>query len=311
MSNYSWWSQQMLKIVRQCNSLNQPESPRALCIPFFIKDSQVGLITPEILPHIILENDTFEVIRSKQDDAVKMVKLSDSLDTALKRTQMLAEILARWRDHDAHPSLRGWRNELHSVKTYFHEDPLLEIERVATSLFGVKQYGCHLNGFCRTERGLLMWIGRRAKTKPTFPSKLDNIAAGGLPAGMSVKDCIVKECAEEASIPEQLAKQAKPVGCISYLYHNELGVFPETQFMFDLELPVTFKPFNTDGETSDFYLLTIDEVKEKVASGEFKPNCALVILSFLIRHGYMSPDTDPFLPLFLQEMHSTFKFEEA
>ncbi|XP_033109622.1 nudix hydrolase 20, chloroplastic-like [Anneissia japonica] len=303
------WSQQMLKIVRQCNSFNQPESPRALCVPFFIKDQQVGLIIPEIIPKVISETDVFEVVRSKQDPTlIRKIKLTDDFDTVVKRTQTIREILEGWRKQDVHISLRGWRNELYSVKTFYHEATLLEMERSATSLFGVKQYGCHLNGFCKTSDGLSMWIGRRAKNKPTFPGKLDNIAAGGLSAGMTVKDCIVKECAEEASIPEHLAKEAKPVGSISYLYHSERGVFPETQFIFDLELPSTFTPQNADGEVSEFYLFKIEEVKEKIASGEFKPNCALVILDFLIRHGYISPDTEPYYLLFLQEIHSTLDF---
>ena len=33
------------------------------------------------------------------------------------------------------------------------------------------------------------------------------------------------------------------------------------------------------------------QVKTEIASGEFKPNCALVILDFLIRKGYLSVDT--------------------
>lgn len=48
--------------------------------------------------------------------------------------------------------------------------------------------------------------------------------------------------------------------CSSYFHENELGLFPETQFVFDLELPRSFEPTNTDDEVSDFYLLPIKEV---------------------------------------------------
>ena len=48
--------------------------------------------------------------------------------------------------------------------------------------------------------------------------------------------------------------------CFSYFYEDERGLFPETQFVFDLELPRSFEPTNTDEEVSDFYLLPLKEV---------------------------------------------------
>lgn len=48
----------------------------------------------------------------------------------------------------------------------------------------------------------------------------------------------------------------------SYMYENEKGIFPETQFVFDLEMPESFQPVNIDGEVEAFYLLTIEEVNE-------------------------------------------------
>ena len=38
------------------------------------------------------------------------------------------------------------------------------------------------------------------------------------------------------------------------------------------------------------YLLYDIQVKEEISSGSFKPNCALVVLDFLIRHGYVTAD---------------------
>ena len=37
-------------------------------------------------------------------------------------------------------------------------------------------------------------------------------------------------------------------------------MFPESQFVFDLELPLEFKPRVGDGEVQDFYLLPIQRV---------------------------------------------------
>ncbi len=48
----------------------------------------------------------------------------------------------------------------------------------------------------------------------------------------------------------------------SYSLEDERGIFPETQFIFDLEIPSSFKPVNTDGEVQSFHLLSIEEVCE-------------------------------------------------
>lgn len=51
----------------------------------------------------------------------------------------------------------------------------------------------------------------------------------------------------------------------SYLYADE-GIYPETQFVYDLELPRSFEPKANDNEVSDFYLLPIKEVSEIINS---------------------------------------------
>ncbi|TTJ85387.1 Nudix hydrolase 20, chloroplastic [Bagarius yarrelli] len=120
----------------------------------------------------------------------------------------------------------------------FCDAPLMHMERAATSIFGVKRYGVHVNGFSRDKDGnLSMWLSR------------------------------------------------------SYTYEDDEGVFPECQFLFDLELPTDFKPQIGDGEVHEFYFYPIEQVKELVVSEEFKPNCAMVVLDFLIRHSVIEPDT--------------------
>ena len=41
---------------------------------------------------------------------------------------------------------------------------------------------------------------------------LDHIVAGGLPHGITPMDNVIKECEEEASIPEDLARLSKATG---------------------------------------------------------------------------------------------------
>lgn len=52
----------------------------------------------------------------------------------------------------------------------------------------------------------------------------------------------------------------------SYFYHDERGLFPELQFVYDLEVPSDFTPQNADGEVDSFQLVTIPEVGETCRS---------------------------------------------
>ena len=60
------------------------------------------------------------------------------------------------------------------MRTKFSEKPLFNIERACVALFGLKSYGCHINGYVKKNGEYFMWIARRSKTKQTFPGMLDN-----------------------------------------------------------------------------------------------------------------------------------------
>ncbi|XP_041128817.1 thiamin pyrophosphokinase 2 isoform X3 [Polyodon spathula] len=197
-------------------------------------------------------------------------------------------------------SLKRSLPQKYEVMPQFSDPPLMCMERAATSLFGVKRYGVHVNGFTRQpDRQLAMWVARRSLSKQTYPGLLDNMVpcgcmfVWGIGSQKGIRDTLIKECAEEASIPECIASAARPVGTISYTYEDGEGVFSECQFVFDLEVPSDFSPHVGDGEVHQFYLWPVEKVKDALVTEEFKPNCALVVLDFLIRHSYLHPDTEP------------------
>lgn len=43
--------------------------------------------------------------------------------------------------------------------------------------------------------------------------------------------------------------------CFRFFFESERGLFPNTEFVFDLELPCDFIPKNNDGEVEMFELL--------------------------------------------------------
>ena len=50
------------------------------------------------------------------------------------------------------------------------------------------------------------------------------------------------------------------LNCCSYCYEDERGIFPEVEFVYDLELPEDFKPSIGDGEVEEFFCWPIEKV---------------------------------------------------
>jgi 8-oxo-dGTP pyrophosphatase MutT (NUDIX family) len=172
------------------------------------------------------------------------------------------------------------------------------LDRAAAAHFGIRAFGQHVNGFVRRADGLYMWVARRAASRRTYPGMLDNLTAGGLPHGASLEDNLVKECFEEAGIPAESARQARPVGALSYGRVTAAGFKPDVLYCYDLELPEAFEPRCTDGEVQEFHLWPIEAVASRVRdTDEFKLNCNLVIIDFLVRHGLIAPEHPDFLDI--------------
>ena len=115
--------------------------------------------------------------------------------------------------------------------------------------------------------------------------------AGGQPHGIGVRDNLAKECAEEASIPPELAARAVAVGALSYRCERPEGLRDDVLFCFDLDLPPDFVPNNTDGEVDEFFLWPVERVIEAVRDTDaFKFNVNLVILHLMLRRGLLDPD---------------------
>ena len=205
------------------------------------------------------------------------------------RSSAMARILSQLRQDGV---ISGWRDELYPVSSSFYDEPVMLVERAAAVQLGIRAYGVHVNGFVRKGAEIFLWVARRSLTKPTWPGKLDHIAAGGQPYGISVMDNVIKECEEEAGIPFELAKMARSCGVVSYATIDERGLKPDVLFVFDLELPSDFLPKPNDGEVESFTLFSLPEVARLIATTtEFKTNCSLVLIDFMIRHGHcLKPD---------------------
>jgi thiamine pyrophosphokinase len=148
--------------------------------------------------------------------------------------------------------------------------------------------GVHVNGFVRRPDGPHLWVGWRSATKPVAPGQMDHIVAGGIPAGLSPEECLVKEAAEEASLPPEVAARAVPVGRISYVMVNDEGLRRDVLHCYDLELPEGTIPRPQDDEVERFELWPArDLLRVVLEAGPVKFNVNLVLADFFLRHGLL------------------------
>jgi hypothetical protein len=252
-------------------------------VPFYVDGQRVGWLRPTFAQHLADWPKVFVL-----NDAE--VCLQDSVQGIDQRSEAIAGVIHSLIER----GVIGYDlQELYPVTAGDREHPLFLMDRGAVVHFGIRAFGQHLNGYVRRSDGLYMWIGRRASDRRIAPGKLDNLVAGGLPHGIGLMENLVKECEEEASMSAALARQAMPAGSISYLAEAEQGLKPDVMYCYDLELPEGFIPVCNDGEVESFELMPIEEVAAIVrGSDDFKPNCNLVIIDFLIRHGLLGTD-DP------------------
>ncbi|KAJ3222340.1 hypothetical protein HDU81_009945 [Chytriomyces hyalinus] len=284
----------------------------ALGMPLYVhrdRRSLVGLVRNDIVA-LVLAADGPLVVEGGA------VFFADSYlnATPLDRTLALEQLLIHWRDDPANTLLHAskWRSERYSVWDFDGKIAFM-IERSAAGLLGIRSYGCHVNGFVKgdSRSPSKMWVARRSYTKQTYPGMLDNIVGGGLPHGMTPGENVIKECFEEAGIEVNVANSLhvlKPVSVLTAFMISERGWVPDTEYIYDLEVDASFTPLCQDGEVHGFELMDLATVKTLLLKGEFMPESGLVVLDFMIRHGYLDASTEPDYVAIVTGLHRTHPF---
>lgn len=306
------WMQDILYRVRDVNYL--PDEIRTSLLEVRVDGLAIGKVRPGIAELLCnsrpANSEPVFQLETDDDNDAKTTKrpfltLNDKVagTTLESRTQAVARVTDQLRQDGI---VTGWRDELYPIGTGFYDPPLFLMERAAVPLLGAIEYGVHINGLVRPDVDGVetkMWMARRSATKSKYPGMLDHIVAGGQPAGMSLMDNVIKECLEEANIPESITRAGiRPAGAISYETYlpNKDTVTRAVLFNFDLYLPPDFEPTPVDGEVQEFFLWTMEEVLQSMAKDypdPIKPNCYSVIIDYLIREqGHLvSPDIPGYL----------------
>jgi 8-oxo-dGTP pyrophosphatase MutT (NUDIX family) len=269
----------MSPFQRHIDACNDLASPAGL-IPFRIGAAQVGWLGPDLARAL-----TF-FPRDIHFDA-KGAALAGRLRSPGARTEALAGI-ARSLAERGHFKLR---DENFDIRAAPEGPSLATLDRGALPAFGIAAQGAHVNGRVRRPDGLHLWVGWRSKAKAVAPGKLDNLVAGGIPAGLSAEETLVKEAAEEASLTPELALQARRVGRISYVMREETGMRRDVLHCFDLDLPEGFQPKPNDDEVERFELWPVARVLAAVRdTDDVKFNVNLVLIDLFLRERMIDPD---------------------
>jgi 8-oxo-dGTP pyrophosphatase MutT (NUDIX family) len=251
--------------VRACNNAELPGER----LPFHVGDTHVGWIMPAMAEAL----RDFPAIRR----TTARVTLADP-----------AALLGIARVLSAR-GLYRWRGELFDVRERPDLPAVAQIDRGAIPAFGIRATGVHVNGLVWRADGLHVWVGRRAMDKQLDPGKLDHIVAGGVSSGLGPLETLIKEAAEEAAIPPELAQRATPVAAIGYAMERSEGLRRDWVYAYDLILPADFVPQPADGEVAGFELWPIRRAFETVRdTDDFKFNVNLVMIDLFIRQGLIA-----------------------
>lgn len=242
-------------------------------IAFHLGVDPVGWVLPDLA----------EVLRSQPGIA------SDATGLTLSDAAALPGIAAAM-------AKRGFgrtRDEAFDVRATPDGPVLAQIDRGALPAFGIAAVGVHMDGLVESPEGLKIWVARRAADKALDPGRLDHIVAGGVSAGYTAAETLIKEAAEEASLPATLATQAKPVGTISYSMERNEGLRRDRLHCFEILLPPDFTPHPNDDEVEHFQLIPVAQLLDLLQTRDtIKFNVALVWIALLLRHNLI-PDPAP------------------
>ena len=125
--------------------------------------TQVGFVPAQVVNQLHNYPKVFKVSEF-------VVTIHEELQNPDERNKALEAVLLDMRNQNLFEALAGWRNECYDIKEHFSSTALFKMERSATPLFGLRQYGIHINGFVKhSTRGDCLWLQRRSPTKQTYP----------------------------------------------------------------------------------------------------------------------------------------------
>ncbi|TFB05544.1 Uncharacterized protein CCMA1212_001868 [Trichoderma ghanense] len=300
-------------VICRCNKFEEAKS--AAMWEFAVLDNSVpvGYMLPEHVAEMRWENTSFNVSRSERRIRLDPVVRQGDDVVEICRREFIA--LCEKNADRFNGCFRKWlqkRSDFHPIRGLDEKLAGLVITSPARGIFGIVTTGVHMNMFTVRNGRIHVWVSRRSQSV-TYAGKLDQLVAGAMDPGDNMEPLMTlkREAMEEAGLEVDAASQTVTwnggyVGKVTaeslisfydqkdHIAGSEEGhVEPGIRYTFDLEVGPDFVPYPQEPESIDgFVLKTVEEVKRDLKNAEWKPNCGLVMLDFLLRKGEIKEGDD-------------------
>ena len=77
----------------------------------------------------------------------------------------------------------------------------------------------------------------------------------------------------------------------------------QVQYLYEMEVGEEIMLRPNDGEEEEFRLMGLDEVYHALRHGEFKLNCGMTWMAYLVRHGIVNAENEPDLVEICSRLH--------
>ncbi|KAK3382540.1 hypothetical protein B0T24DRAFT_661235 [Lasiosphaeria ovina] len=165
---------------------------------------------------------------------------------------------------------------------------------------GLVTTGVHLNIYTANKHGeIKLWVARRGQDRANSPSMLDQCVAGGMETGDDGPlAALRREAREDAGLVDDLLAVVEAAGTVSFsdIAGDTASCVdrgrpaPGARYVFDLEVPEDMQLRPNEAGIAGFELMGLEEARRALLAREFKPNCGLVMLDFLVRKVAIAAD---------------------
>lgn len=298
-------------VVARCNKFTG--NPDSLFKVYVLDNSSpIGLMLPEYVKQMNWDNTSFDV--SMTEKTVRLCpKIKGGEDVVAVCGSEFIQLCKN--NVDNFTGFKKWfdkRKDFHPVRGVDDKFQGLQMPAPLRGVLGIITTGVHMNMYTIINGQIHVWVSKRT-ANVTYANKLDQVVAGAMDPvdAMDPLATLKREAEEEAglviSLPDgAVTKDRINVGTVvkestitfydekDHVAGSEAGhLEPGIRFTYDLLVPPGFQPTPTEPESiAGFFLKSADEVKEDLKCEEWKPNCGLVMLDFLLRHGELKEPED-------------------
>jgi len=246
-------------------------------LPLWVAGQAVGSVAAGFLDEIEMQrlSDKRYQILIQEQSGVPVWHLDVAPDAATSALNLLAQAL------HAQGRCGPWRNEQLAVCNARGER-LGTVERGAVRVLGIATRAVHLVGLAPDGR---MWVQQRARTKPNNPGMWDTLMGGMVSADDTLDQALARETWEEAGLVlpalQAVGQGVTWGGQVDFSRPSRegggVGYMVERIDWFRCTVPEGLAPRNQDGEVERFELWRPEQVRERIAAGDFTLEAALVL----------------------------------